>query len=211
MHHRGWLSVPLALSVVTITIVTFSQAAEASVGVGVQASPVRLGGVAHPGGNYALPPVYVVNTGTQAETITMRVERLGRGPDRLVPPAWIQFASSVTQLGPGSAARIPLELVVPSSARPGRYQSDIVVNGSAAPSAATANIGVAAATELEFSIQPGPLPGQPVSFPRWAWWIIAGLFLLAIAIIAVRRSGLRVRVERTTANRNKGSPGGRRG
>jgi hypothetical protein len=192
-------------------LVTFAQSAEASIGVGVQAGPVRLGGVAHPGGSYALPPVYVVNTGTQAETITMGVERLSRGPGRAVPPAWVQFTGPATHLDPGQGARIPLQLVVPDRATPGRYLSDIVATGSAAPSAAAAGIGVAAATELEFSIRPGPAHGPPNSIPPWAWWIIAGLLLLAIAVFAARRSGLRIRVERNAARNTADFLGGPRG
>ena len=37
---------------------------------------------AHPGGTYTLPPVYVVNTGTQPESVAIRVERISRGSGR---------------------------------------------------------------------------------------------------------------------------------
>ncbi len=201
MHLRRLLAVPLAVPVALAALAGFSQTAEASVGVGVQVGPVRLGSMALRGESYALPPVYVVNTGTQAEAISVRVERLTRGRGRVVPPAWIHVTGPAAQLAPGKAARIPLELVVPALAKPGGYLSDIVVTGSAVGAAGTANLGVAAATELEFSVSPAAAHVLSPPVPLWTWWALAGLVLLTAALFAVRRSGLRVRVEWTAANR----------
>ena len=200
MYLRRWLAVPLAVPVALVVVSSFSQTSEASVGVGVQSDPVRLGSVARPGVSYALPPVYVVNTGTQAESISVRVERLSRGPGRAVPPSWITGPG--VRLSPQKAARIPLELVVPGGAKSGGYLSDIVVAGSAVMSVGHTNLGVAAATKLEFSVGPGPGPGLWPSLPLWTRWAIGGLLLLAIAVFGVRRSGLRIRVERKTVDRS---------
>jgi len=209
MHMRRLLAVPLAVPVALVALAGFTQRSDASVGVGVQAGPVRLGSMAHRGERYALP-LYVVNTGTEAEAVSMRVERLGRGAGRAVPPSWIQFAGPAVQIAPGKAARLSLELVVPGGAKPGEYLSDIVVTGSAASQAGTANLGVAAATKLEFSVSSAPAQGMH-SFPVWIWWVIAGLLLLTLAVFGVRRSGLRIRVERSTSNRGavarQGGPG----
>jgi hypothetical protein len=210
---RRMLAVPLAVPVALVALASFTQRSDASVGVGVQAGPVRLGSMAHRGERYALP-LYVVNTGTEAEAVSMRVERLGRGAGRgagrAVPPSWIQFAGPAVQLAPGKAARLSLELVVPGGAKPGEYLSDIVVTGSAAGQAGTANLGVAAATKLEFSVSSAPAQGTH-SFPVWIWWVIAGLLLLTLAVFGVRRSGLRIRVERSNSNRGavarQGGPG----
>src|SRR5215469_8996392 len=153
MHLRRWLAVPLAVPVAFAAFSLFLPAAQASVGVGVQATPVRLGNVAHAGGSYALPPVYVIDTGTQPETISVRVERLSKGTGRAVPPSWIQAASSGVQLSPRQSARIPLELVVPGGAKAGRYLSDIVVAGSAVISEVPARLG--ATRHDEFQRDPG--------------------------------------------------------
>jgi hypothetical protein len=197
MHLRRWLAVPLAVPVAFAAFSLFLPAAQASVGVGVQAAPVRLGNVAHAGGSYALPPVYVIDTGTQPETISVRVERLSQGTGRAVPSSWVQAASSAVQLSPRQSARIPLQLVVPGSAKPGRYLSDIVVAGSAVISAGRANLGVAAATRLEFSVAPGSPPGLFPFGPSWMWWAVIGLLVVGLAVTGVRRSGVRIRVERT--------------
>ena len=194
MHLRRLLAAPLAVPVALVALAGFTQTSDASVGVGVQASPVRLGGMAHRGDRFALP-LDVVNTGTEAEAVSMRVERLSPGPGWAVPPSWIQFPGSAVQIAPGKAARVSLELVIPAGARPGEYLSDIVVSGSATGQAGTGNFGVAAATKLEFSVSSAPAQGAS-SFPVWMWWAIAGLLLLAVTVFGVRRSGLRIRVER---------------
>lgn len=200
MYLRRLLVVPLAVPVALVALASFTQTSDASVGVGVQASPVRLGSMAHRGQRYALS-LDVVNTGTDAEAVGMRVERISRGPGRAVPPSWIQFAGPAVQIAPGKAARVSLELVVPGQAKPGEYLSDIVVSGSAAGQAGTEHLGVAAATKLEFGVSSAPAQGGS-SFPVWMWWAITGLLLLAVTVFGVRRSGLRIRVERGSSGRN---------
>ena len=207
MHLRRWLAVPLAAPVAFAAFSLFLPAAQASVGVGVQASPVRLGNVAHAGGSYALPPVFVVNTGTQSEKISVRVERLSKGPGRAVPPSWVQATGPGVQLSPRQSARIPLELVVPGGAKPGRYLSDVVVAGSAVISAGQANLGVAAATRLEFSVAPGLPPGVFPFGPSWMWWAAIGLLVVALAVTGARRSGVRIRIERTPSGLARASGG----
>ncbi len=201
MHLRRLMAVPLAVPLALVMLASFTQTSDASIGVGVQASPVRLGSMAHRGERYALP-LDVVNTGTEAEAVSMRVERLSRGPGRTVPPSWIQFAGPAVQIAPGKAARVSLELVVPGRAKPGEYLSDIVVSSSAAGQAGTAHLGVAAATKLEFSVSSAPAQGAS-SFPVWVWWAIAGLLLLlTLTVLGVRRTGLRIRVEWGSSHRD---------
>ncbi len=197
MYLRRLLVVLLAAPVASAALSIFPVASEASVGVGVQAGPVRLGAAAQRGGNYALPPVYVVNTGTQAEFISVRIERLSRGSGLAVPPTWIHAGPGV-QLPPHRAARIPLELNVPDGARPGAYVSDVVAAGSVTISVGSANLGVAAATKLEFSVGPGSAPALGPGVPGWTGWAAGALLLLAIAVAGLRRAGFQIRVERTT-------------
>lgn len=95
MRLRHWLLASLAVPVLLAATWSFPEIAEASIGVGVQAGPVRLGSIAHPGGNYQLPPVYVVDTGTEAEFISLRIERLAHGPGRAVPRSRLARLTSV--------------------------------------------------------------------------------------------------------------------
>ncbi len=197
--HLRWLSAGLVIAVGLAAWLGLAGPARASIGVGVQANPVSLNGAAHPGGSYPLPSLYVVNTGTQAESMTVRVERLSAGPGRAIPESWIRVDNLGGQLPPKQSARISLELVAPADATPGDYVSDIVVTGSTAPVAAGINFGAAAATRLEFRITPGPAAGSWLSFRAWTWWVISGLVLVAAAILGWRRSGLRIRLERRAA------------
>ena len=84
MHLRGLLGT-LAPAVLAGALVAVPQAAQASVGVGIQAGAVRLSGAAHPGQSIALPGVSVVNSGTHPESIRLSVQRLSKGSGRVGP------------------------------------------------------------------------------------------------------------------------------
>jgi hypothetical protein len=194
MHLRRWLAVPLAVPVAFAAFSLFVPAAQASVGVGVQAAPVRLGSAARAGGSYALPAVYVLDTGTQDESISVRVVRRHGEAGRGVPSSWVRDTGPGLRLSAHQSARVPLELVVPGGAKPGRYLSDIVVSGSAVTSVGQANLGVAAATALEFSVTPGAPPAP--FLPTWTWWLLGSLMALGLIVAGLYRSGLRVDIER---------------
>jgi len=200
MQLRLWLSLPIG----ALALLAWPAVSYASVGVGVQAGPVRLDGVAHPGGQYALTPVYVVNTGTETESISISVERISPGTGRTVPPGWISASSTPAHLSHGQSARIPLQLTVPRTAAPGRYFSDVVAKGSASVVAGGAELGVAAATDLEFTVAPGAASAGWFSAPGWLLPYVLGVLVVAAAAIGVRRSGVRIRVERAVARTEVG-------
>jgi hypothetical protein len=187
------LVMPAAMAV----LVSMPVAASASIGVGIQAGPVRLGSVAQPGRTYDLPPVYVVDTGTEPESVRLVVKRLSHGAGRDVPPSWIQPGGSDVKLAAHQSARIPVKLVVPSDAKPGAYLSDVVVHGSAGLDTGQATLAVAAATKLQFTVGDDPAPAGLLSgLATTVAWIAALLALIVIAVLIVRRSGLRIRIER---------------
>jgi hypothetical protein len=206
MHLRLWPLVPLGTLMLLAVPAT---AAFASVGVGIQAGPVLLSGAAHPGGSYALTPVYVVNTGTQQETIAVRIERISPGHGRTVPPSWIQQTGPAVTLSHNQSARIPLKLDIPNTAKPGQYFSDVVVKGSGALSAGSENLGVAAATDLQFTVAPGLAAAPWFSVPRWLLPALGVLLALAAIVFAFRRSGLRIRIERQPARTSSAEGQGR--
>jgi hypothetical protein len=198
MHLRRELAIAgpvLALGL--IVAIAVPVVADASVGLGIQAGPVRLAGGAHPGGTYPLPAVYVINTGTQDESVVIRVEHLSPGAGRAVPSSWVQATGSAVKLSGNQSARIPLQLTVPRGAQPGAYLSDVVAKGSAALGAGGANLGVAAATKLQFTVVPGAVSASLV--PGWLLPAFLAAAFAAAAVIAVRRSGLRIRIERRPA------------
>ena len=195
MPLRGLLGV-VAPALLAGALVAIPLAAQAGGGVGIQAGPVRLPGVAHPGQSVALPSVSVVNAGTQPESIRIVVQRSPRGDGRPVPPSWVRPGTPSVQLAPHHAIRIPLELVVPTGAKPGADLSDIVAVAAGQLSARGANLGAGAATLLEFRVAAPPAAGFWWSVFTQTLWALLILILLAAVVFAVRRSGLRVRVER---------------
>ncbi len=160
---------------------------------------------------YALPAVHVADTGTQDESITLKVERIPGGRGRAVPATWIHFADSRIQLSPHRETKIPLDLVVPASAITGSYLSDVVVIASAVVPSKATNFRAAAATKLEFRVVPGPKPGLFGSLPAWAWWPLAGLVLAALAGIGNRRYALQISIKRRQRGDGAASPGGASG
>lgn len=174
---------------------------EASVGVGIQASPVSLPTAAHPGGSYSLPTLHVANTGTQDESITVKIERLSASSQRAVPPSWIQISDTPAQVSAHQQALIPLELIVPDNARSGRYLTDVVATGSAVGSSGGTHFGAGAATKLEFRIAPGTSGGFWSLLHPWAWWVLASILVLALGRVAAGRYRLQVRLERKNSGR----------
>jgi hypothetical protein len=190
MHLRFW-----AIGASVLAVLAVPATAQASVGVGIQAGPVRLDGAAQPGGSYALPDVLVVNTGTSPESVSLSIDRVSTGTGRTVPPSWVHANGAVT-LGINQSARMPLELVVPPTARPGAYFSDVLVKAGAPNSASGASFDAGAATQLAFTVAPGPVSAPWFRVPIWVLPGIALVLLIAAAAGLMRRYGVRVRVER---------------
>jgi hypothetical protein len=195
MHMRRGLVLALAVPAAFVALSISVPMADASIGVGVQAAPVRLADAALTGQSYALPPVYVSDTGTEPETIAVQVDRLSTGRGRSVPQSWVRATGPAVHLSPHQGAQVPLQLAVPAGAKPGRYLSDIVVTAAPGASVGHVNLGVAAATPLEFTVRQGSPPSPLV--PTWTWWFTAGLVALLAVGLGLRRSGIRIRIERT--------------
>ncbi len=140
-----------------------------AIGAGIQAGPVRSGHVTR--GRAYTGQVYVTNTGSAGEDMTLYLERLaGTCQGRTIPAAW--FHASPVSLAPGQGQEVSFQLAVPASAAAGPYYSDIVV--SAAPSRGLAGrllgaiglgggshvsvrLGAAAATLFDFRVTGAPL------------------------------------------------------
>ena len=207
---RQWRRWPVLLAVLAALAAVWwaAPAAEASVGVGVQAAPVRLSGAARAGQSYQLPALAVINTGSQPEAITVRVQRIMPGPGRAVPATWVHIPGQGVRVPPHAEASIPLGLSVPRSAKPGDYLTELVAYGSAAVRAGAAHLGAAAATKLEFRVTTAPA-GLYWFVPGWAGWAALWLFLLALLAVAgtaAWRAGLRLRLVRSTAGRRPADP-----
>lgn len=143
-------------------------AAPASTGVGIQANPVCLPAPARPGHAYQLGTVYVTDTGTSTEDITLHAQSL-QGPARYrsqlpVPPGWVSIGyprllwiigQDHITLTAGQGAYLPVTLTIPPQARPGTYVTDLIAAAAASAaggSGARAVTGAGATTPLIFTI-----------------------------------------------------------
>ena len=105
MHMRRGLVLALAVPVAFVALSISVPMADASIGVGVQAAPVRLTDAALTGQSYTLPPVYVSDTGTQPETVAVQVDRLSTGRGRSVPQSWVRATGPAVHLSPRQGAQ----------------------------------------------------------------------------------------------------------
>lgn len=171
----------------------WSPSAGASVGTGVGADSLVLAQPAHPGATYRLPDLVVVNTGTDVARYTLRISREPKRRHRTVPPGWVHFSPTTFRLEPEARRTVPIELSVPGSVPDGSYAAYVTAT-ALSPNASGASAGAAAATVLTFSVKASPPDGLP-----WLRWFGTGSLVLAVlAVLAyiVRRSGIRVTVER---------------
>lgn len=143
----------------------------ASVGVGIGGAPVCPAASVQPGQSVSLGSIYVVNTGSGSEDITLRAEAPANGlPGVSFPASWVSFGypktlwvigrSSVT-LSPGQGTDIPATLAVPAGAKPGLYASDLLAGTMSAPSPGSggqAVFGAGAEENLQFAVAPAKAP-----------------------------------------------------
>src|SRR6202453_660829 len=153
----------------------------ASIGVGIQGNPVCLPVVAQPGHSYPLGTVYVVDTGSDGESLSVRATGTLNGQSapahsQPFPPSWVSvsypkrfvfFPASSVSLSPEQGAYLPVALDLPGNAQPGLYAGNLVAGIAGTPSAGggmVAGLGAAAATGLNFSVGvPAPSCGVTVS------------------------------------------------
>ena len=177
---------------VVIGLLAAPGTAEASLGVGVGARPLTAAFPAHPGAAGGLTPdLLVVNTGTETAHCVLTVKPLNDSGGKTLPAAWVTFAAADFVLAPGERRTVNIRVAVPGSAQPGEYASDVVATAVIPHARPQAAAGAAAATTVTVQVSSVSAP-----FP----WVIlaaagAGLLLIGLVLL-VRRSGLRLRLER---------------
>jgi hypothetical protein len=154
--------------------------------------PIVLAQTALPGHAYKLPGLYVLNTGTVASRYHIRVERLSPGRARILPAQWVTFERNDFLLRPHHSATVPFTITISGSATPGRYLSDLVASTSSSPRGRGTAIGAAAAAKVGLTVGDAS--------PSVPWGTIGMIVLVLVVFVSatygLRRSGLRVRLER---------------
>lgn len=189
-HRQHTRTIQKALGVVLTTVLVAPGVAAASVGTGVGAAPLELARPAHAGRSYTFHWLYVKDTGTVASSYLVKVQRLSPGSAKVVPASWIEFAPHAFRLRPQEIKRVVVTVNVPFSASGGQYMTDLVATTYVPRRAGATALGAAAADKLTFSIP------SSSAFPWIIVAVVGGVALLVAVGYGLRRSGLRLRVDR---------------
>jgi hypothetical protein len=176
--------------IVVVAGLAGAQAAGASIGAGIGASPIQMAHVARPGHSYRLGDAYVVNTGSQAARYRIEVERLSTGSGRAVPSRWVIPGRNDFRLAAHRSAIVPLTLRLPANAPTGGYLSDVVVTASPPGPVHGTAIGAAAATKLMFRVG-----NAPFRLPGWIEYALIALLAALVGRFVARRSRFQIRLE----------------
>jgi hypothetical protein len=106
------------------------------------------------GREYTLAGFGVKNPGT--ETTTYRLGTMEVRGEELAPAEWFTFAEREVSLQGGAERAIPVKLVVPGSAKPGRYQAYLKAEIAPGDGAGT-SVGAAAAAPVVFEVKASSL------------------------------------------------------
>ena len=165
-------------------------------------------GIARPGHSYAMSSSYWVNTGTEPETLTFRVD----------PPSgalWIKMKENSVTLNPGQAVDIPVTLILPLNAVKDIYGARLIASSGAVnnvefaigmkpPADCTAELKAPPVKALPVTPKKKALPVTPKgsSGPAIPAVIMAGLLTAAVLTgLRIRRNntppGSKIRSKRT--------------
>ncbi len=200
---KQFLTLVLALALILPVVVG------ARIGVGVETGKIRLEQELKTGQTHTLPVVKVVNTGDEPSDYVFSIQYHSGQEQRedmgLAPPAdWFSFTPETFYLEPDQRQSVEISLHLPKNARPGKYfaylegQPTKKVKGQG--SGVSATIGVAAASQLWFTIVPAntfqKIYWAVISFyALYRFWInLAAGIIFAVIVVAILRRLLRFNI-----------------
>ncbi len=124
----------------------------AKIGVGVGLGKIQIDEELFPGGIYNLPSLPVLNTGDEDGTYEVEVTYLSEQQEMRPAGEWFSFSPQSFPLAAGASQLVDVSLTLPVDARPGDYFAFLEAHPQAEGEGVT--IGVAAATKLNFSVEP---------------------------------------------------------
>jgi hypothetical protein len=102
------------------------------VGAAIQGTPVRLAHPVVPGQSETLPPVWIADNSSGAETMILTVRNVYPFCSDVLPASWISGTGQPISLAAGQGDYVTgLRVTVPAGTQPGTYRSDLVVSASA--------------------------------------------------------------------------------
>ena len=195
-----------SLGLISAALALWPVAASADVGVAVGAAPITLVSNVEAGGVYALPPLRVVNTGTESALFSVALRPPSPDPGRPVPATWLRFDRNDFTLSPNQGVDVPLQLAVPGDASVGSYSARLVAATTGRPDRGVVTLSVQAATVVKFTVAAAQPTGLALSLPVWVYVALGLAGLLAAGWLF----GIRVEVSSATlTGRRRGTKLGR--
>jgi hypothetical protein len=161
-------------------------------GIGVAMDPGQLA-VADPieaGGRVTLPPVSVRNPGQVPTTYELGGDGLDTDDATSAEGEWFTVDPTTVEVAPGGSSDVVATITVPAGTPAGRYVG--LVTAQAVPDGTGTQVGAAVGVRVYFEVVEGPASdGVPIVL-----LLGAGIVVLAVVAVLLRRSGFRLRVER---------------
>jgi len=177
----------LAFILLLVGVVLPSSQGYADQGVGVNLGSINVDDRLRPGGDYGLPTLGVLNSGDEPGEYILSIGHDEKQTELEPPVGWFEFQPPRFHLDAGETRNVDIRLKLPSGADPGDYFAYIEARPVA--KSADANVGIAAATRLSFTVEPSSwLDAQRRIFERWyndnlPWtFVLPVLGLLSMAL-----------------------------
>lgn len=175
----------------------------ARIGVGIGSGTIKAEPM-KPGGIYSIPPVVIINTGTEPSDYGMDIQyhHQSEKPEFWPPKEWFQFDPATFYLEPGEVQKVNIKLVLPlKGAEPGDYFSYLQAKPiikSEDGTGTSAKMNVAAAAKLYFTIKPANIFQAVIHriktffeiYSPWSWvflWIIVGAVIIALFAVIFKK------------------------
>ena len=172
---------------------------QAQSGVGIMPGIIRVDEPLLPGGQYKLPSLQVVNTGSEASDYEVELALMAEQKELQPPAEFIILNPRSFYLEPGASQVVSLSLDIPVKTKPGDYLAYVEAHPVATSAGGGMQIGVAAATKLYFTVKPANVfVGVTNSIANFftrtapASYIALGIIVLGLVVFFVRR---RIRID----------------
>ncbi len=164
----------------------------AKLGVGVGLGKINIDETLSPGGIYRLPSLPVLNTGDEPADYEVEVTFLSEQEERRPEASWFSFNPQSFHLEPGKSQIVEVSLTLPVNARAGNYFA--FLEAHPVKKAEGVTIGIAAATKLNFTVEPSGLLGAIIERIRSLLeqlqpihYVLIGVVGLGILVLVGRR------------------------
>lgn len=176
-----------------VLLLAAAHPAWARLGVGVNVGNIEVNEPLLSGGIYDIATMSVINTGNETSDYGLGVSYRDKQKEMKPPKEWFRFSPTRFELKPGRQKPVEISLTIPVNAKAGDYFA--LVEGHPIAEGKGLNIGIAAATKFNFTVESSSLFWSIIN--RLTTWfannspysyIVAGVILLAIAIFIIRRN-----------------------